>query len=69
MNEIHSYLVALSASQSYNHNMSNETLNIFLTLIMLLPIMLVPVVLFIDLVRTRKQDHQALFGPVATDDQ
>jgi len=67
MNELNSYLVALSQSQSYNCNMNTETLNTILTIVMLLPMMLVPVFGIINLIVTHKQDQRALFGPVHDD--
>jgi nitrate reductase NapE component len=67
MIELNNYLVALSQAQSYNSNMNTETLNIILTIGMLLPMMLVPVVGIINFIVTYKQEQKILFGPVHDD--
>ena len=67
MNELNSYLVALSQSQSYNCNMNTETLNTILTIVMLLPMMLVPVFGIINFIITYKQEQRILFGSVHDD--
>ncbi len=68
MREIHEYLVAQSEATSYNYNM-NDTLNTIVTLIILTPLLLVCVGLVYDLVSSRKDQHEALFGSVHPDER
>jgi len=69
MNELNTYLVALSQSQSYNHDMNHDTINIILTILLLLPMLVIPIVGFIELVRDRRETNRVLFGSVHPDEQ
>ena len=69
MNELNTYLVALSQSQSYNQHMNHDTLNIILTILLLLPMLVIPIVGFIDLYRSRRETNRVLFGSVYPDEQ
>lgn len=69
MNELNTYLVALSQSQSYNHNMNHDTLNIIITILLLLPMLVIPIVGLIDLYRSRQETNRVLFGSVHPDEQ
>lgn len=64
MNQLNDYLVALSEQQSYNNNMNMDTLNIILTIAMLLPMLMIPIALMIDLLLSRRETNRVLFGPV-----
>ena len=69
MQELYSYLVAQSVNSSYNMNMNTDTTNIILTLFLLLPTIMIPIVLFYDLVTSYRQEQKELFGSVHPDEQ
>ena len=69
MQEIHSYLVAQSLNDSYNMNMNTDTSNIILTILLLLPTIMIPIVLLYDLITTYRQEQKDLFGSVHPDEQ
>ena len=69
MQEIHSYLVAQSLNDSYNMNMNTDTSNIILTILLLLPTLMIPIVLFYDFITTYRQEQKVLFGSVQPDEQ
>lgn len=64
MYQLNQYLVALSEQQSYNNNMNTDTLNILLTIFLLLPMLMIPIVLMVDLLLSRRETNRVLFGPV-----
>lgn len=47
--------------------MNTDTLNTFLTIFLLAPMLIIPIALMIDLWRSRKETERVLFGPVYRD--
>ena len=64
MYQLNQYLVALSEQQSYNNNMNTDTLNTLLTIFLLLPMLMIPIALMVDLLLSRRETNRVLFGPV-----
>ena len=50
-------------------NMNTDTTNIILTILLLLPTIMIPVVLLFDLITTYRQEQKDLFGSVHPDEQ
>ena len=44
--------------------MNTDTLNIILTIAMLLPMLMIPIALMVDLLLSRRETNRVLFGPV-----
>lgn len=69
IDQLHSHLVALSYSHSYNHSMNYDTINTITTILLLSPLLVIPVALMVDLYLSRKETERVLFGPVHRQDK